>query len=346
MNGITIGIGAFVLGGWMLNSAPENQVEQAAPPVAASGEAATESPSGGTATTSGGSATLNAEQQLKWKQYIQKQQQERGERQPSVMQPGTQSGAEPFVPPAMRRMTSQPLSQSTSQAYQPGSQAYQPGSQAYQPGSRQPPMNSNSVLPVTPTEQVRSTTLAIIGMPSVPTATLADTNIDALAEAANQARGPGGAVIPGAPTGQQTYAPRTYQSSQYNDMDQMRMQSLSNTHPGFVPTQAIEKPLANAQLNSNGVSAWMNLYRNNHDNGVVNNYYTLVKPALDQRSMNQQFNLDIYGVERSNRIQSAELKDLNSTNQRQLQSYGTPQFYMNTGPYYPGYGQQGQAVGQ
>lgn len=327
MNGITMGIGALVLGGWMLNSSPENQVERTMPPVAAAGESAT---MGGTASTSGGPTGLDTEAQLKLRQYQQMQQQRRDlQQQPAPMQPGTQSGAQPYTPPTTKPMIAQPLGQPTQQS-----------------GRQQTtPMNSNSVLPLTPTESVRSTTLGMLGMPSSPTASLGDANIDAQAEAANLARGPGGAVMPSSPTGR-TYAPRTYDTSTYTEMDQRRAMSQYNAHPGFAPTQPIEKPLANVRLNTNGVSPWMNLYRNNHDNGTVNNYYTLVKPALDQRSMNQQFSTDIYGAERNNRIQAAAMRQLNSANQRTLQSVGTPQFQMNYGNYYPGYGQQGQAVGQ
>ena len=321
MNGITIGIGTLVLGGWMLNNSPENQGQQTAPSIAASTEAAPASPSGGT-------ESLQAEQQIKMRQFLQMQRQQREQQQPSVVQPGSQTGTQPFTSPTTRPTTANPLNQPT------------------QPESRQTQTNSNSAMPVTPTEQVRSTTLQMLRMPSAPTASLSDATIDAQAEAANLARGPGSAVMPAAPTGRRAYAPQTYQNSSYNQLDQQRAQSLSNSHPGFTQIQPIEKPLASVQPYSNGVSPWMLLYNNTNTNGVVNNYYTFVKPALDQRSMNQQFNVDIYGVERNNRIQNAALQELNSANQRTLQSIGTPQFNMNYGNYYPGYGQQGQALGQ
>jgi hypothetical protein len=53
--------------------------------------------------------------------------------------------------------------------------------------------------------------------------------------------------------------------------------------------------------------------------------------------MNQQFNLDIYGLERNSRLQNMTLQHMNRfDNSRAPQSIGTPQFYMNFGGYYPG----------
>ena len=80
----------------------------------------------------------------------------------------------------------------------------------------------------------------------------------------------------------------------------------------------------------------MGLFRNDTTGGTIDNYSTLVRPALDQRSMNQQFNMDIYGLERNARLQNAALQQMNRcNNSRAPQSIGTPQFYMNYGGYYP-----------
>ena len=54
----------------------------------------------------------------------------------------------------------------------------------------------------------------------------------------------------------------------------------------------------------------MNLFRNDTNGGTIDNYSTYVRPALDQRSMNQQFNMDVYGLQRNQRIQDAVLQQL------------------------------------
>ena len=80
----------------------------------------------------------------------------------------------------------------------------------------------------------------------------------------------------------------------------------------------------------------MNLFRNDTNGGTIDNYSTSVRPALDQRSMNQQFDMDLYGLQRNQRIQSAALQQLGRNYSRAPQAVGTPQFYMNYGNYYPG----------
>ena len=85
-----------------------------------------------------------------------------------------------------------------------------------------------------------------------------------------------------------------------------------------------------------GVSPWMNLFRREGDG--VNNYQSLVRPDLEQRYLNKQFGQDIRGLERDTRMQGTNLQQLNQQS-RTLQGVGTPQFYMNYGNYYPGYGQ-------
>lgn len=81
----------------------------------------------------------------------------------------------------------------------------------------------------------------------------------------------------------------------------------------------------------------MNLFRNDTNGGTIDNYSTYVRPALNQQSTNQQFNMDLYGLQRNQKIQSAILQQLGRDyNWCAPQSIGTPQFYMNYGNYYPG----------
>ena len=88
----------------------------------------------------------------------------------------------------------------------------------------------------------------------------------------------------------------------------------------------------------------MNLFRNDTSGGTIDNYTTLVRPALEQQAANQRFNIDIYGLERNARIQQHSLHQMQST-ERVLQGVATPQYYMNYGGYYGGYGQPGSQSG-
>jgi hypothetical protein len=92
----------------------------------------------------------------------------------------------------------------------------------------------------------------------------------------------------------------------------------------------------------------MGLFRNDTAGGTIDNYSTLVRPALDQRSMNQQFNLDLYGLERNARLQNMTLQQMDRYNQnsRDPQSISTPQFYRNFGGYYPGLNPMQNGYGQ
>jgi hypothetical protein len=63
-----------------------------------------------------------------------------------------------------------------------------------------------------------------------------------------------------------------------------------------------------------------------------------VRPQIEQRFLNQQFGRDIRGLENNSRTQGVNLQQLYRTNQT-LQGVATPQYYMNTGNYYPGAGQ-------
>jgi hypothetical protein len=80
---------------------------------------------------------------------------------------------------------------------------------------------------------------------------------------------------------------------------------------------------------TSGISPYLNMFRRDNG-GTVDNYSTLVKPQLDQRNLNQQFNRDIGGLNRStnNMMMQQQFND------RTPQGIGTPQFYMGTGGGY------------
>ena len=90
----------------------------------------------------------------------------------------------------------------------------------------------------------------------------------------------------------------------------------------------------------------MNLFRNDTNGGTIDNYTTFVRPQLNQRSLNQQFNMDIYGLDRIQKIQNAALQQFGRNYSPAPQYIGTPQFYQNYGNYYQGgYGQGGYGQG-
>jgi hypothetical protein len=146
------------------------------------------------------------------------------------------------------------------------------------------------------------------------------------------------------PQSRQAVTPRSADSSTYyNDADQMRGQVARAMSSNAYSDQPVAtKAFSDARpFSGGGASPYMNLFRNDTAGGTIDNYSTFVRPALDQRSMNMQFNMDMYGMQRNQRIQNAALQQLGrGYNQRAPQFIGTPAFYMNYGNYYPGaYGQ-------
>ena len=74
-----------------------------------------------------------------------------------------------------------------------------------------------------------------------------------------------------------------------------------------------QKAFTNYQPPSSGVSPYMNLFRTGTNNGTIDNYTTLVRPALQQQTANQQFGSDIFGLQRNARLQSAALQQLDAS---------------------------------
>jgi len=202
------------------------------------------------------------------------------------------------------------------------------GNEAGASHSTPPPM-----MPVAPS-QMPST-----GLPGAPTS-----NTDILPTNASGGGAATGALNLRMPTEQSNSAGDQSQANYHatsRGLDQSR--SVQPTAAASVmapPVQpSTEKAFAGFRPTS-GVSPYMNLFRTGNDNGTINNYTTLVRPALEQRSLNQQFGHDIRGLQNDTRMQGSNLQQLNQT--RQLQGVGTPQFYMNYGNYYSFPGQGGQ----
>jgi hypothetical protein len=201
------------------------------------------------------------------------------------------------------------------------------------------------VLPAAPTDPIRANTPGSMQYPLPPTVR-------------EQDLAPGeGAVDPYAsPTApklvdispsRQAYSPRTAQSpSVYDNASDVRDRVEMATHPAYANQPAPPKAFADVRPFSGGVSPYMNLFRNDTAGGTIDNYSTFVRPALDQRSTNQQFNLDLWGLQRAQRIQNSALQQLGRNYQRGPQPVGTPDFYRNYGNYYPGTNSQGGNYGQ
>ena len=71
-----------------------------------------------------------------------------------------------------------------------------------------------------------------------------------------------------------------------------------------------------------GVSPYMELFRNDTNGGTIDNYTTLVRPALTSRSMNQQFGSDISACTRNARLQDAALQQMNRATTRDSAGHG------------------------
>lgn len=166
------------------------------------------------------------------------------------------------------------------------------------------------------------------GLPLPPTA---DPNA---AQPAAPQPAAGGMQMPMSPTGQHA-APAMSRSMPGASRRTERNQSFSGS-----AARREQKAFSSFNPFSSGVSPYMNLYRNDTDNGTIDNYTTLVRPALEQRAANQRFNMDIYGLERRARIQQHSLQQM-ERQERTLQGVATPQYYQNYGGYYNSpYGQQ------
>jgi hypothetical protein len=106
---------------------------------------------------------------------------------------------------------------------------------------------------------------------------------------------------------------------------------IAQNQPPQPVSPNIEKAFSSYRPTS-GVSPYMNLFRTN--TGGVDNYNTLVRPELEQRRLNQQFNRDIGGLERNANQQLLEIRRRYEATHRQpvdnSQGVSTPQFYMQS----------------
>jgi hypothetical protein len=234
--------------------------------------------------------------------------------------------AEATVPSADRTTPLLPSPGTTNPA-RPSTMPTMPGLQP--PGGQQP--TRASLMPLVPTEPAPP---GALGTPSLlpPTQPMlgegAGTGM--MPMAGSGMWGSGGASMPMAPTYRRPATPSTSLASPFNAYERQRneMSSAMSTP---------QKAFAGYQSASSGVSPYMNLFRTDTSNGTIDNYTTLVRPALQQQNANQQFGNDIFGLQRNARIQNATLQRGDRYG-RTLQGVGTPQFYQTNGGGYNPYG--------
>ena len=78
------------------------------------------------------------------------------------------------------------------------------------------------------------------------------------------------------------------------------------------------------------ISPYMNLYRQDNSLGTVNNYYSLVKPQIDQRNANRRMGSAIRGLQSTTRALDVQTRGIMGTSGQR--------YHMNYGGYYPGFG--------
>ena len=83
------------------------------------------------------------------------------------------------------------------------------------------------------------------------------------------------------------------------------------------------------------VSPYMDLYR--RDTGGADNYYSFVRPRLDQRRANQVLGGEIRGLQSNQRLQSHAVQKLGKATDRAQTGTMAPEYYQNFGSFYPGF---------
>ncbi|MBN1393915.1 MAG: hypothetical protein JW959_02705 [Pirellulales bacterium] len=211
----------------------------------------------------------------------------------------------------------------------------------YGPRANQPPAHAQpggTGMPASPTDSFQGAG----GLPLPPTADPASRQPpqgQTQPGAMDQAYGSAGTQMPMAPTAAARPAPSSYSPGRSYSSTMQQPSSGGGLSSFGGGSQTTQKAFSAVNPYSSGVSPYMNLFRNDTSAGTIDNYTTLVRPALEQRAANQQFNMDIYGLERRARIQQHSLQQMQQR-ERTLQGVGTPQYYMNYGGFYgnQGYG--------
>jgi hypothetical protein len=99
----------------------------------------------------------------------------------------------------------------------------------------------------------------------------------------------------------------------------------------YPPARGGERPFANYQFQP-AISPYQNLYRPTTTG--TDNYYTLVRPQVQQQATNQLFSGDLGGLFNSVQRQGSAIRQLNQDTQV-MQGLVNPQYFINYQQYYP-----------
>ncbi len=115
----------------------------------------------------------------------------------------------------------------------------------------------------------------------------------------------------------------------------------SGTVAGFgtfnptAPVATLDKPFSNYSPPPT-YSPYNNLYRGGSFS-PVDNYYSLVRPFVQQNALNRQYRDNLQGLRINNQFQQSMIQRLQQQNQM-IQGTYRPNYYMNQGNYFPGQG--------
>jgi hypothetical protein len=221
---------------------------------------------------------------------------------------------------------------------QPGGAAQLPGlpaGPARSAGGATPPSPPTVTSAINPTQPRPSP--PTVGIPLVPTPTTAPTGYGYPPAAQTFPTPPTAYRALGGPPAAPTAAPPISSGLP-------ALPASGTPSPGYAPAAinpgVAPSPTAISQKPFSGYSPpptyspYMNLFRTDNDRGRVNNYYSLVRPAVDQQRVNYQTQNSLQSLQTTTRVQGSQLEQLNQRTQPPRPA-ANPSF-MNYQNYYPG----------
>jgi hypothetical protein len=195
--------------------------------------------------------------------------------------------------------------------------------------------NTLPIMPMAPTDPAQNAYGGQFYQWLPPTATTAGAAaMDTSGGRPNGLYGPSN--FPVSPTRGPPGSPQSYSSMKTIQDESRRIEAARNATAA--PPQTASKPFSGANVpSSGGSSPYMNLFRGGNNNGTIDNYTTLVKPELNQRSANQQFGSDIHSLDNRTNVQGLSIRKLDTQTQS-LQGVNSSQYFMNSSPYFMNYG--------
>jgi hypothetical protein len=140
-------------------------------------------------------------------------------------------------------------------------------------------------------------------------------------------------MIPLAPTRARPDLPQSYASRSAIQEQARRLDAAREAvNPAYTPPPR-SYTHTNYQPFSGGYSPYMNLFRG--ASGGTDNYYSLVRPELEQRRMNRTFNSDIRGLQNTTQVQGLSLRRIGQE-ANNFRGMNATQYFMNYGDYFQG----------